>query len=63
MEIPYSKRILKLQNVLPRHPFFFTLEIVLKMTKETKKEDLECICARVTKDILKKVAEADVDLN
>ena len=31
MEISYSKRIWKLQNFIPKHPFFFTLETVLKM--------------------------------
>ena len=54
-----SKRILK----LPKFPFFFTLETVLKMTKETNKGNVESICARVIKPASKKVANAEVDLN
>ena len=53
MQISYSKRILKVQNFLPKHPFFFTLETVLKMAKETNKGDVESIRAKVTKHIKK----------
>ena len=56
------KRILKLQNILPKHPFFFTLETVLKMAKETSKGDVENIFPKVTKHI-KKVVKAEFDLN
>ena len=51
MPICYSKRILKLQNFLPKHPFFFTSETVLKIAKGTNKGDVESICAKVTKHI------------
>ena len=49
MYISYSKRILKVQNVLPKYPFFFTLETVLKMTNEKNKGDVKSIHAKVTK--------------
>ena len=49
MQISYSKRILKVHHFLPKHPFLFTLETVLKMAKETNKEDVESIHAKVTK--------------
>ena len=39
----------KIAELLPKRPFFFTLETVLKMAKETNKGDVESICARVTK--------------
>ena len=42
-----------MQNFLPEHPFFFTLKTALKMAKETKKEDVESIHAKVTKHIKK----------
>ena len=51
--IIYSKRILKVQNFLPKYPFIFTLETVLKMAKETNKEDVESIRVKVTKHIKK----------
>ena len=43
----------KVQNFLPKHPSFFTLETVLKMGKETNKGDVESILAKVTKYIEK----------
>ena len=51
MWISYSKKISKVQNFLPKHPFFFTLETVLKMAKETNEGDVESRCAKVTKYI------------
>ena len=61
----FFKRIrnVKLQNFLPKHPFSFTLETVLKMAEEINKRDVESICARVTKHASKKVAKAEVNLN
>ena len=53
MQISYSKRILKVQNFLSKHPFFFTLETVLKMAKEINKGDVESIGAKVAKHIKK----------
>ena len=53
----------KIAELLLKYPFFFTLETVLKMAKETNKGDVESICARVTKPASKKVANAEVDLN
>ena len=52
-----------MQNVLPKHPFSFILETVLKMAKETNQGDVESICARATKHASKKVVEAEVNLN
>ena len=43
------KKDFKIAELLPKHPFFFTLETVLNMAKETNKGDVESICARVTK--------------
>ena len=62
MYISYSKRISKVQNFLPNHPFFFTLETLLKMVNERNKGDVKSICAKVTKHN-RKVAKAVVDLN
>ena len=56
--IYHLRRILNLQNFLPKHPFSFTLETVLKMVKETNKEDVDIICAKVTEYASKKVAKA-----
>ena len=47
------RKDLKLQNFLPKHPFFFTLETVLKMAKETNKGDVKSKRAKVTKHIKK----------
>ena len=58
MQISHSKRILNLQNFLPKYPFSFTLETVLKMAKETSKGDVESICAIVTKHASKKGGES-----
>ena len=55
--------ILNLQNFLPKHPFSFTLETVLKMAKETNKGDLESMYAKVIKHAQRKVAKAEVNLN
>ena len=52
-----------MQNFFVKHPFFFTLETVLKTATETNKGDIESICARVTKHASKKVATAEVNLN
>ena len=49
----YSKRILKVQNFLPKHPFFFTLETVLKVAKETNKGDVETLRVKVRKHFKK----------
>ena len=49
MYISYSKGILKVQNFLPKYPFIFTLETVLKMANEKNKGDVKRICAKVTK--------------
>ena len=51
------RRILNLQSFLAKYPFSFTLETVLKMVKETNKEDVDIICAKVTKYASKKVAK------
>ena len=53
--LPFKK---DLQNFLPKHPFSFTLETVLKMVKETNKEEVDIICAKVTEYASKKVAKA-----
>ena len=42
-----------MQNFLPKHLFFFTLETVLKMAKETDRGKVESIHAKVTKHIKK----------
>ena len=42
-----------MQNFLPKHPFFFTLDTVLKIEKETNKGDVKSMCAKVTKHIKK----------
>ena len=38
-------------------------ETVLKMAKETKKKYVESICAKVTKNISKKLVKVEVNLN
>ena len=43
------KKGFKIAELLPKHYFFFTLETVLKMAKETNKGDIESIFASVTK--------------
>ena len=48
MYISYSKRISEMQNFLPKYPFFFTLETVLKMANEKNKRDVKSIRAKVT---------------
>ena len=48
---------------LPKHPFSFTLETVLKMAKDTNKGDAESICAKVTKLASKNVAKAEANPN
>ena len=58
MQISHSRRILNLRNFLPKYPFSFTLETVLKMAKETNKGDVEIICAKVTKYASKKRDES-----
>ena len=55
MQISHSKRVLNLQNFLPKHPF--------SMGKETNQVDVESICVKVTKHTSKKVARAEVNLN
>ena len=40
-----------MQNFLPKHPFFFTLQTVLKIVKKTNKRDVESIRPKVTKYI------------
>ena len=68
MSISYSKRILKCIlnlascNFLPKHPFLFTLEFVLKIAKKTNQGDVGNICVRVTKHASIKVATVEVDL-
>ena len=42
-----------MQNFLPMHPFFFTLETALKTAKETNKGDVESIRTKVNKHIKK----------
>ena len=59
----HSRRILNFQNFLLKHPFSFSLETVLKMAKETSKEDVESIYAKVTKHASEKVAKAEANLN
>ena len=49
MYISYSKRILKVQNFLPKYPFFFILETVLKMANKKNKGDVKSVCVKVTK--------------
>ena len=62
MEISFSKRILKVENVLPKHHlFFFILGIVLQIENEAK-DDVESIWARVTKLASKKMSKAEVNL-
>ena len=47
-----------MQNILPKHPFFsFTLETVLKIAKQTNKEDVESIYRS------QKVVKAEDELN
>ena len=41
----------------------FTLELVIKMAKETNKRYVKSIFARVTKHVSKKVAKVKVNLN
>ena len=60
-QIPYSKRILKVQNFWPKHHFSFTLETVLKWQR--KQGSVESISARLTKYGSKKVPIAEVNLN
>ena len=55
------KSPINLQNFLPKYPFSFTLETVLKMAKETRKRDVEIICSKVTKHASKKVAKAEAN--
>ena len=43
--------------------FLLKKETVLKMAKETKKRDVESICAKVTKNISKKLVKVEVNLN
>ena len=52
-----------MKNFFPKHTFSFTLEIVLKMEKETNYGEQKSICAKVTKHASKKVAKAEVNLN
>ena len=54
MEISLIQKSFKIAELLLKHPFFFTLETVLKMAKETNKGDVESICARVTKPTSKR---------
>ena len=53
----------KVQNLLSKHPFFLTLETVLKTTKERNKVDVKSIRPKVTKHIEKGGYKAEVDLN
>ena len=62
VNLPFKKDF-KFAELPSRHPFSFTLEIALKITKETNKGDVESICAKVTKHASKKVAKAEADLN
>ena len=41
------KKDFKIAELLPKHAFFFTLETVLKMAKETNKGDFESICTKL----------------
>ena len=64
VNLSYSKRILKLQNFYQYILFFFTLEAVLKMAKETNTGDIESICARFGRHTSEKVVtNAEVNLN
>ena len=64
VKLSYSKRILKLQNFYQNILFFFTLEAVLKMAKETNTGDVEIICARFGRHTSEKVVmNAEVNLN
>ena len=62
VNLSYSKRILKLQN-LYQDILFFALETVLKMERKTDKVNVKSICARVINPASKKVANAEVYLN
>ena len=42
-----------MQNFLAKRPFFFTLETILKIVKETNKGDVKNIRTKVTKHIKK----------
>ena len=57
------KKDFKVVEVLTKTSFFFTLETVLKMAKETNKGDFGSTCAKAAKHTSKKVAKAEVDLN
>ena len=64
MEIsPNQKRFWNCRTSYKKHPFFFTSEAVLKMSKEANTGDIESTCTRVTKPTSKKVTNAEVDLN
>ena len=62
MEISFSKRILKVENVLPKHHLFsFILDIVLQIENEANGV-VESICSYVTKLASKKMSKAEVNL-
>ena len=54
VNLPFKKKKKNLQNFLSKHPFFFTLETVLKMAKETNEGEVQSMCAKVTKHASKK---------
>ena len=54
---------LKVSNLLPKYVVSFTLETLLKISKETNKVDVKGICSRVIKHASKKVAKAEINLN
>ena len=61
MEIsPNQKRFWNCRTSYKKHPFFFTSEAVLKMSKEANTGDIESTCTRVTKPTSKKVANAEL---
>ena len=49
MQIFFSKRILKVQNFIPKYPSSFTLEPVLKMAEEIKEKLKVCVQAYTKK--------------
>ena len=62
INFPFKKDF-KFAELFTKTSFFFTLDAVLKMAKETDKIDVESTCARVTKHGSKKVAKAEVNVN
>ena len=62
VNFPFKKDF-KFAELFTKTSFFFTLETVLKMAKETNKRDVESICAKLTKHASKKVAKAEANLN